>query len=705
MSRRSMLSRSRLRGWYAGIVAFATVTCLSLATAFAGTTGVISGTAADTAGGRLAGVRITVTSPSQVATATTDASGRFTFVSLAPDTYVVSAERAGYDAYSLPGVTVNADAQQTLTLVLRKAERIIGRVQARSSADLVRPGTTADVYSIGVAQQDRASGLGGGGNLNSGYSAIATVPGAYVPANQSGYNQAIHIRGGDSDQIGFEFDGVPVNRGFDGYPAGALSSLGQQELQVYTGASPANSESQGLAGSVNQVVKTGTYPGFANVDVGIGGPTFYHSLNAEAGGANAKRTFSYYVGVGGYNQDHRYIDQYNGRSFVDRYGPVIAACPSSATIATLPSCFYDGNPATGVSGAPGYILGPISFGSLAPANVAVRTTVANVHVGIPHPSGLKDDVQLLYDNDQLFTQLFSSPTDLGLNVTRAITGGAITFPYADSWRYTGAVGTFLPGNAAALVTPYYFPSSPRNRTFGSPVPIGDRDRDYNAQSIVKLQYQKNFSAGAYLRLYGYSFYSDYLDTGEQLSYQTYAANDSGDYEVTSHTRGVSGIFAAQLDSRNLLQLQAGYTTSRSQRVYNTQPFGSGDAFAVLVDPRHPASGTCYAAPAGASGEATPVTCANATYASPCRPRDGWRKSDCERIHVRRRGLPLLRRRERRVRLAQPRYADDRRLFANRRVSADVEAVLQFRLASRSLRLPGERHDRFARASLLVQRVQ
>ncbi len=84
MSRRSMLSRSRLRGWYAGIVAFATVTCLSLATAFAGTTGVISGTAADTAGGRLAGVRITVTSPSQVATATTDASGRFTFVSLAP---------------------------------------------------------------------------------------------------------------------------------------------------------------------------------------------------------------------------------------------------------------------------------------------------------------------------------------------------------------------------------------------------------------------------------------------------------------------------------------------------------------------------------------------------------------------------------------------------------------------------------------------
>ena len=149
----------------------------------------------------------------------------------------------------------------------------------------MKPGTTADVYSVDAQQQDRASALGGGGGLNSAYSAIATVPGAYVPPNQSGYFQTVHIRGGDVDQVGYEFDGIPVNRAFDNYPSGSASSLGQLELQVYTGASPASAEAQGLAGFINQVIRGGTYPGFADVHFDVGAPAFYHSLMFEIGGA------------------------------------------------------------------------------------------------------------------------------------------------------------------------------------------------------------------------------------------------------------------------------------------------------------------------------------------------------------------------------------------------------------------------------------
>ena len=148
-----------------------------------------------------------------------------------------------------------ADATQNLTLAMHTALREIGRVTARSSSALVKPGTTADVYSVGREQQDRISALGGGGGLNSGYSAVASVPGAYVPPNQAGYYQTVHIRGGDVDQVGYEFDGIPVNRAFDNYASGSLSSLGQLELQVYTGASPAASEAQGLAGFINQVIR------------------------------------------------------------------------------------------------------------------------------------------------------------------------------------------------------------------------------------------------------------------------------------------------------------------------------------------------------------------------------------------------------------------------------------------------------------------
>jgi hypothetical protein len=586
--------------------------------AAAGTTGGLSGRVVASDGAPVAKARVTVTSPSQIASVETDAGGRFSFVSLAPDTYTISVEKQGLDPIALSGISVAADGQQTLALTMRPALREIGRVTARASGGLVRPGTTADVYSIDASQQDRVSALGGGGDLNTAYSAIATVPGAFVPANQSGYNQTIHVRGGDSDQVGFEFDGVPVNRGFDNYPSSSLSSLGQQELQVYTGASPANSEAQGLAGFVNQVIKTGTYPGFANVDFTLGSPSFDHSLNLEVGGATPSRTFSYYLGVGGYNQDHRYVDQFNGASLSNEFGSVLSPCPTPGGGAPpLPaSCLQNGKP-TG-----GYLLGPLEYGSFVPPSLAVRSTIVNLHFGIPHKSGgLKDDIQVLYDNDEIFTPIFSSALDEGLNNVAASNFAEGTNPgsnhlyYTDSWQYNGPLGTFLPANYQSLVSPYLFPSSPTNRPFDGPIPYDQRDVGYNQQGILKLQYQKNFSSTAFLRLYGYSYYSDYIGTGADSSYQPIVGYDSGDYELNAHTRGVSATFADQINSQNLLELQASYTTSHATRVYNEQMFNypgsDADNFAVLVNGNDPLSGVCYGL---GNGAPTATTCNDGSLA-------------------------------------------------------------------------------------------
>ena len=220
-------------------------------------------------------------------------------------------------------------------------------VTARSASALVKPGTTADVYSVGREQQDRVNALGGGGGLNSGYSAVASVPGAYVPPNQAGYYQTVHIRGGDVDQVGYEFDGIPVNRAFDNYASGSLSSLGQLELQVYTGASPAASEAQGLAGFINQVIRSGTLPAYQDAQLDLGGPMYYHSAMFEAGGATRNRNFSYYVGVQGFDQYFRYIDQFNGAAYSNEFGPIITTCPPKVSIQTLPSCFTNGKPNVG----------------------------------------------------------------------------------------------------------------------------------------------------------------------------------------------------------------------------------------------------------------------------------------------------------------------------------------------------------------------
>jgi hypothetical protein len=581
----------------------------------AGTTGGISGIVLEFGTTTpLAGVAVSATSPSQSASTTTDARGHFAFVSLAPDEYTISLKKPGYSPASFAGVAVFADAQQTLTLSMRIALKTIANVTSRSASSLVRPGTTADLYSVNAAQQERTAVLGGGGALNSAYSAIASVPGAYVPANQNGYLQAVHVRGGDAYEVGYEFDGIPVNRAFDNFPSGSLSSLGQLELQVYTGATPSNAEAQGLAGFVNQVIKTGTFPGYGTLNASLGTPTFYHSLNVEAGGATPDRNFSYYVGIGGYNQDHRYVDQFDGAAYTNEFGQLIGNCPAPSGLHTtvLPSCYTNGSPNVGLGGTPGWILGPTGFGTINAANVATRTAVANFHIAIPHKNdGLRDDIQLLYDNDEIFTTFLSSVNDEGYD-NWINTVGAFPPYYLDSYQYGGSLGSFLPGNPAPLVTPYLYPSSPPHPLFGAiPDPWNQRDRGYNGQAIVKLQYQKNFSSSAFLRVYGYTYYSDWIENGPMMSLQPYAYYDSGDYEINNHTRGVSVSFTDQLSPQDLIEAEGSYTTATGARIYNEQMFGYADSFAVLVNRNNPNSGTCYAVVGPSSAyTAAPTTCSD-----------------------------------------------------------------------------------------------
>ena len=80
---------------------------------------------------------------------------------------------------------------------------------------------------------------------------------------------AAYVRGQNSYYTGYEYDGIPVNRAFDNYNSSTESTLGLQELQVYTGGGPASVASAGTAGFINQVIKTGTFPGFATANLGL----------------------------------------------------------------------------------------------------------------------------------------------------------------------------------------------------------------------------------------------------------------------------------------------------------------------------------------------------------------------------------------------------------------------------------------------------
>src|ERR1700726_2414046 len=71
----------------------------------AGTTGSITGIVTDSSTQKpISGASVSAVSASQSTSTKTDAAGRFTFISLAPDTYIVSVAAApGRDSYSISG--------------------------------------------------------------------------------------------------------------------------------------------------------------------------------------------------------------------------------------------------------------------------------------------------------------------------------------------------------------------------------------------------------------------------------------------------------------------------------------------------------------------------------------------------------------------------------------------------------------------------
>ncbi|MEA2689915.1 MAG: Carboxypeptidase regulatory-like domain, partial [Candidatus Eremiobacteraeota bacterium] len=528
----------------------------------AGTTGSISGVLTETtaAGTPIAGATISAVSPSQAAKVTTDQQGRFQFLSLAPDTYALSFEKAGYQSATQGGITVQADQNVTVSLQGSRTLQTIGRTAARSNSALVRPGQTASVYSVNAAQQSAAGSLGGGANLNQAYSAIASVPGVVVPLNQPGWGTSIFIRGGDYTQTGNEVDGIPINRSFDQYASGQLSSLGNQEVQVYTGQAPADAQAVGLAGFVNQVIKTGTYPGSITGTIGIGAPHKYNHGNIEIGGASPNRLFSYYLGTGGYSETFRNLDQFNGQGYLARTGQgslINYTAANCGTAHPTAGCYQNGSPFLGgvPLGPNGYNFADTLWGFQTDLND--RETIANLHFGIPHKKdGNHDDIQFLYDYgntknypnasmDAWGTSLadvvngtangVQYVTDINGNPTcPAPAGGGGTYagpttcapplgsiPFRDANVYTGSLGTVLTAGDLGRIQRYSFANSPAGRPWGGSADFARQDGETNAFAIVKAQYQHNIGDKGYVRAYGYTLYSDRLDNGIVGLYQNF----------------------------------------------------------------------------------------------------------------------------------------------------------------------------------------
>ncbi len=567
--------------------------------ALAGVTGGIAGVVNDDTGAPVAGATVTASSPSQTATATTDASGHFVFLVLQPDTYTLSVNKDGYQSVSIAGTTVLADQTQQVTVVTPRAIHVIA-TERTTASNLVKPGVGGDIYNVTPAQQQASAALGGGGNLNSAYSAIASVPGLYVPTGGMGWNQMVVVRGELPWTTGFEYDGVPVNRAFDQYNSSTESSLGLQELQIYTGGGPVSVSSNGISGFINQVIKTGTYPGYATFNGGIATEAYYHQAQFEAGGATPDRNFSYYVGISGYNQAFRNVDQQNGGdiatpgSVYAAYAPmfeffgtatgqgVMNLCNPNTPLfggaggATYAGTYFDGAGNGSCLSYAGPYAGATSF-------LTDRENVVNLHLGLPRRDGQKDDIQLLWSDSAMQTFVNNSPIDNGpgiaqytLNNTGNPYVAGVNFPsYADATTYNLPFGTPVNAGAGGVGTPYqyyYQPNSPTNRPFFGAIPPNHEDVYHNDVGIAKLAWTHPFSDNAYMRVYAYTMFTDWNEDGQASAYGYdfgTGAVLSPDYDLITHTAGGAITFADQINDASLIQLTANYVTATTSRWNNT----------------------------------------------------------------------------------------------------------------------------------------
>uniref|UniRef100_E6Q558 TonB-dependent receptor plug domain-containing protein n=1 Tax=mine drainage metagenome TaxID=410659 RepID=E6Q558_9ZZZZ len=637
--------------------------------ALAGTTGRLSGTLADKAGAPVVGAVIEAKSPSQTAVAITDAHGHFLFLNLSPDTYTVTAKKAGFNTVSLSGVTVFADQSFDISLVTSPQLKTIATVRSLAAGNLVKAGTTSSVYTVNSTQMKQVASAAGGNNLDTAYSAIYTTPGVVTSSNgEFGFGQVFYIRGSSYSQTGYEFDGVPVNRAFDNYGASSLSNVGVSSTEIYTGGSPASAGASTLGGYINQVIKSGTYPGYGKAQVTIGYPGYRHGLYVQAGGATPDRLFSYYVGLSGTYYNPNFINNQNGgnlnpdgsnayglqgipaffNSGSGLYGVNTFFAGIGSTRGPWSTCLPSGAAPAGAAmlQAPSDGLGlgavPIcdSYGPLAGVsqelqyglNTKDTENIINLNFGIPHKRDAgRDSIQVLYDTfgyhsvgtdnintmgtPALFQQAYSpwggatgyaaqlglapgtypvyggnSPTNpyqglcgflaflapnFGTNPC-ATTGGSF-LSYGDGLYVPSSV-TFNSNAAAAAgaLKTYYAPNSPTNRLPLSGISNSQLSGVWNTGSIVKLQYQRNINERSYFRLYGYTFYSDWLQNnpnsganGLGLFGVGYAAS-SPDYELNSHTRGLSFEYGNQINDKNLVSVAGNYVTSNVTRWYNQQ---------------------------------------------------------------------------------------------------------------------------------------
>ncbi|MGA8473935.1 MAG: TonB-dependent receptor, partial [Candidatus Cybelea sp.] len=262
-----------------------------------------------------------------------------------------------------------------------------------------------------------------------------------------------------------------------------------------------------------------------------------------------------------------------------------------------------------------------------PQGVSDRESVINLHMGIPKHNGLRDDVQILWSGSALNNYFYQSPSDIGganagqtiwalfhvpggaptCGVSPVVTWGTTStnpgqtilsanqcnfspnstygingyLGYGDNVAYNTPFGSPIASSATNFKAPglYYAPGTPPHAFHGA-IPLTDNSVNVisNDTGITKVQYTYALSQSAYLRAYGYTFYSDWLQEGPIFGAypapEAVGSSPAAEYTLLTHTAGAALDFNDQINDQNLITLDGNYTTASVNRFNNTSAYYS-----------------------------------------------------------------------------------------------------------------------------------
>jgi hypothetical protein len=542
----------------------------------AGTTGNVEGKVTDQNGNGVVGAKVTASSPGQTISVTTLANGFYSILNLSPDTYTVTASKDGYDTSSTYGVTVTADQATAADIKLRTTVKTIGHVTTTATASVVSKTVTGDLYAVNAAAiSNYNGGAGGAETLYSQNSVVGQLPGVVrAVGSGSGYGGQgqLSLRGGAPDQIGYELEGVPLNRGFDFYNGTAFTTNGLASLQVYTGGAPADA-GRAMSGYINQVISRGKYPGGADFTAVVGSPLYNHTVQADVYGSTPDSKFSYYVSTLATNNYVNFGDRSNLANTSINVPAGDAGCGA-----------FNNGPAVG--GTNGFLINcsvanimnqPVTNGSYGstPFN-AGRDTTANLHWSFEH-GGLNDDLQALYLTGTTAADAYGLYGVVGADPSQASTNysgdGTVGFgPNAQA--LTWPTGSFYYGQTGqpynpALLTNLTWPTS--QGSVAGQIPGTFNDSETTQYAIEKLGYTRAISQSSFLRVYGYKTYSSW-----SLDQPINGFVGSSFYQLHDNSTGISADYQNQINQQNLIKVIGDWSRDLTLR-YNYFNYASSGA--------------------------------------------------------------------------------------------------------------------------------